>query len=234
MAPSKRNRAPVNPDAQYLVRKLVALDPELASYPWIWERRRWAELIFALLTETVEAPERLIRDLVENLMILGLLQPTDLVAQAHSKGIIDLFLEYGFSEEDAQRAIAVMRDASKGLAKKFMAKVQLYLRHYGSLMLEDVDKLFSFTTLTKEQVRQAFTYWLQNALMMPVPLYDSMARDYCDRLGLSPADLFAAADDLDINVAVIDDAIHSYVTRILVATGAPNTRVLRRHPKSRR
>ena len=63
---------------------------------------------------------------------------------------------------------------------------------------------------------------------MPVPLQDPTTRDYCDRVGVSPADLVQAADELDINVAVIDDAIHSYVTRILVAGGAPSSRLLKR------
>jgi hypothetical protein len=132
----------------------------------------------------------------------------------------DLFLEWGFSREESQRAVAVMSDAAEGLSRHFHSKVQLYLRHYGMLMLQEVDNFFSFSGLDNTQVRRAMTYWLQNVANMPVPLQDSTIKEYANRVGIGPDDLVAAADELDINVAVVDDAVHAYVMKILMSEDA--------------
>jgi hypothetical protein len=55
---------------------------------------------------------------------------------------------------------------------------------------------------------------------MPVPLQDSTIKEYANRVGIGPDDLVAAADELDINVAVVDDAVHAYVMKILMSEDA--------------
>ena len=68
-------------------------------------------------------------------------------------------------------------------------------------------EVFNFSGLNKKQANYAFTYWMQNVLNMPVSLSDEAVQNFSKTTGIEPAQLFAAADALDVNVAVIDDLV---------------------------
>jgi hypothetical protein len=157
-----------------------------------------------------------VRDITEDLADLDLIDVTALaeipaitpntnIKNDHARHIFNLLLESGFSKEEALRGLNTLREAAIGLETHFNGKIQRYLRHYGELMLKEMPDWFKFSELDDTNARSAFTYWLQNVANMPLSLADENLRSYCEQHELDPEQLFAAADDLDINLAFIDD-----------------------------
>jgi hypothetical protein len=213
-------------EIQYLLRRAVAAEgPSFAwSHLWVSERDRWKELVFALLTHVTSLPHFEIRQLADQLDDAGLLDVSVLAELqqekgraaplgVHARSILECLQEGGFDQEEALRGLDVMCDAALSLQRQFDGKVQRYLRKYGELMLREVEDLFQFTTLDADATRSAFTYWMQNALNMPLPLLDERVRTVCQRLGIEPDELVRAADELGVNVAFLDDVLLSYDAR---------------------
>lgn len=213
-------------EAQYLLRKLLTLEgPDLAiGHPWLWEADRWKELVFALLTRVVSLPENEARALTDNMNDLGLLDVAALASisqdpkapdlnSPHARHILDELTENGLDPEEAKRALTTICEAALGLQKHFGGKVQAYLRSCGESMLREIGRAFHFSALKDSDVTFAFTYWLQNVLNMPFSLLDSNVLEFCDQYHLTPEQLVAAADDLDLNLAFLDDLIQSYLSR---------------------
>lgn len=213
--------APVNTaEATYLLRKALSLyGAELAiSHPWVWEGERWKELVFALLAQVSDLSEDKVRELTDQLDYLDLLDipalaelcrnrqapdPNDLLARR----ILELLQEKGLSLAQAKRGLGAICEAALGLAEHFNGKVQNYLRSYGELMSKEFSRFFLFSTLNASEVQAAFVYWLQNVLNVPMSLLDQNIQLFCQQHGLKPAQLIAAADELDLNLALLDDLV---------------------------
>jgi len=211
-------------EAHYLLRKLLSLEAADLSlnHAWVWETDRWKELVFALLTRVTDMDEAHLRDITERMNDIGLLDIDSLAASPaidqasgqidpHSRHIIEYFLECGFQPEEAQNGLQTVREAAIGLQKHFKGKIQLYLRKYGLLMLQEINQTFEFSKLDMADVTLAFTYWLQNVLEMPVSLLDAHMEAFCKQHDLKPAQVVSAADDLDLNLALLDDLVLSYL-----------------------
>jgi hypothetical protein len=125
--------------------------------------------------------------------------------------IVELMLEAGFSRPEADNALQVICEAADSLVQHHNGKVQHYLRHYGERMLDEALAAFRFTTLDEGAAKYAFTYWLQNVLNMPLSLRDVSVLSFCRQYGLTVDDLIAAADELDLNLALLDDLILGHV-----------------------
>jgi hypothetical protein len=207
-------------EARYLLlRELKSHGGELAvSHPWVWEGERWKELVFALLTQVSDVSEDVVRELtnhLEDLDLLGISALADLVRNRKSpnlddplaRHIVEVAQEMGFEVEEAQRGVRAICEAALGLEEQFGGKVQNYLRSYGEKMLADAGRIFHFSALSASESRMAFTYWLQNVLNMPVSLLDKNVHLFCEQHGLTPSQLLAAADELDLNLALLDDLV---------------------------
>ncbi len=206
-------------ETQYLLRKLLALETaDLASgNHWLWEGDRWKELVFALLAHITGLAEDQVRELTDHMENLGLLDVGTLASigkgsspdlnSPNARHILELLQENGFSPEESQSGLTTICEAAVGLQKHFGGKVQRYLRSYGESMLREINQFFRFSKMEDPEVKLAFTYWLQNVLTMPLSLFDSNVVMFCERHHLTPEELIAAADDLDLNVALLDDLI---------------------------
>ncbi len=116
--------------------------------------------------------------------------------------------EHGFSQQESERLLTIVSEAASALSQQFDGKIQKYLRKYGELMLKEVPALFHFTTINSDQIGHAFTYWFQNVLNMPLSLVDSNIVAFCQDNGFEVANLIAAADRLDVNLALLDDLVY--------------------------
>jgi hypothetical protein len=205
-------------EARYILRRAVNRHGAIlaAGHPWLYEFDRWQELVFALLTRITQLEEGEVREITEELADLDLIDVTALakipaitpdtrVKSDRARHILDLLLEHGFNEEEALRGLKTLREAAIALKSHFDGKIQRYLRHYGELMLKEMPDWFKFSQIDDANARSAFTYWLQNVTSMPLSLADENLRSYCEQHELDPEQLFAAADELDINLAFIDD-----------------------------
>lgn len=202
-------------NAAYQLRKLLTMEgAELAQeQPWLWEFERWKEFVFALLARTTTIPEADLRLLVEQMTDLDLLDGEKMAAtdEATTERVTALLEEAGLGPEAAAKVLTTLVEAARGLQKHFDGKIQKYLRRYGELMLHDVHEIFAFTAVTPDEVEDAFTYWLQNAVGLPLSLVDESVRTFCDHYGFSPADLIAGADRIDMNLATVDDLVQLHV-----------------------
>jgi len=119
--------------------------------------------------------------------------------------------EAGFSRPAAERAVITISEAALAFQTRYGGKVQRYLRSYGEIMLKDLDSIFQFSRLGRDEMRRAFIYWLQNALNMPLSFSDQALVQFCEANHITPDELSAAADDLNLNQAVVDDLTDLWV-----------------------
>lgn len=190
---------------------------------WPWETMRWQELVFSLMTTIGEpdvSPET-VREVTNALSGWRLLDIESLAGLSPAKNDKDaanpilvsvntVLQQSGFTSEQANSAVVAMCDAAKGFKEKYEGKVQKYFRKYASLMLDELKDDFYFSKLDNEIVRRAFAIWLQNTLNMPVPVSDPITESVCEKLGIDYEAIIKAADDLDINIALLDDALRKY------------------------
>jgi len=209
---------------QLLVEVLSVLEDDLAiKHPWMWEGNRWKELVFALLTRVAPLPEQDTRATVEQMNRSGLLDISLLASIAGASGshpeqsspqarqIRESLRATGFSMAEAERALTAMCEAAHGLQEHFGGKVQRYLRDYGELMLLDLGRVFQFSTLSEADAADAFTYWFQNVLSLPLSLIDTDLKAFADQRGLDPHLMIQAADNMDLNLALLDDLVQRYM-----------------------
>lgn len=202
-------------EAVYRLRKLLATEGMNygSTLPWTWEGDRWRELAFALISRVTGLGDTAARVLTEQLADLDLLDLDEIAklrsgqALPASRRIIELMAEAGVDEETSRVALTTVAEAAHGFQENFAGKVQSYLRHYGELMLHEVGQTFHFTAAKPQVVSEAFTYWLQNVINMPLSLADDTVEEFCRRYGFAVAELFEAADRLDMNWALLDDLI---------------------------
>jgi hypothetical protein len=213
-------------EVEHLLRKITLqeLSEHDFAHQWLWEVDRWKELVFALLTRVTTIEEAQLRHVVTLLRDLDLLDIEGLAAVSWVDSKFDLnnprarrfnavLLENGLSDEEAANGLAATCAVARGLHERHQGKIQCYLRQYGEMMLRDLSSTFTFEHLSEDDTRFAFTYWLQNVLNMPIPLRDADTVSFCAEHKLTESDLLAAADRLNLNVALLDDIVHRYVAR---------------------
>lgn len=210
-------------EMEFQLRKLITRYSGLFVYhQWPSEHARWVELIFALVTRISKKPEEEVRDIIEELDDLELLNVEALSEVPEANGGINLddpyarrifeFLsESGFTEEESKSSILVMQEAAKSLKEHHEGKIQKYLRRYGQRIIDELSEDFSFSKLNENDVRYAFAYWLQNVLNMPVNLKTDEMDAFCKRFKITAEELVKEADKLDINLALLDDIIQSFL-----------------------
>jgi len=204
--------------ARFLLQKTLVLAPAqlMQGHRWVWEGARWNELVFALLAQVSTIAGHELRELVDHMSALDLLN-VDVLARihrgrkepdyddVHSRQVQELLTSRGFTPPEAKTGLSVMCEAALGLQDHYGGKIQLYLRHYGEQMLRELSQTFPLSALDNDKVSHAFTYWLQNVSDMPLSIADEHLSVFARNNGLEPKDLVAAADYLDLNVALLDD-----------------------------
>jgi hypothetical protein len=213
-------------EAAFQLRKITvdfANNGEDVSLPWLFEKERLKELFFAVLTPL--EPDRdkaLLREIIEDLYDLELLEVSSLsglwrdpkrpeLDSTLVRRILQVLRDKGLGDKEAHRALRVLAETARGLQQHYQGKVQLYLRWYAELILNDLKRVFEFTALSEAEARYALTLFLQNTTAMPISLRDHSIDAFCGKYKLTPEQLFSAADELDINLALVDDVIQWYI-----------------------
>lgn len=211
-------------DARYALHKAVVLYGAdlVGSHPWAWEIARWKELVFSFLTRVSRLPEKVLRNLTNRMQDLGLLEIETLASLsragkgsaieqgAYGRRIMELLQESGLSQEESRQGLTTICEAALVLQDQYEGKIQKYLRSYGELMLKELDGIFKFSVLSKADVADAFTYWFQNVLNMPLSLADENVRLFCEKHNLQPRDLIDEADNMGFNLGYVDDVAYYY------------------------
>lgn len=74
-------------------------------------------------------------------------------------------------------------------------------------MRDELANALGGESLNAGQLRYAIGHWLQNALSVPISLEHPAVLGFCKKNGISVGELVAAADELDLNVALVDDLL---------------------------
>jgi hypothetical protein len=196
-------------------------ESDIGTYAWMYETDRWAELIFCLLNQYNRQDTQVTRMAVSSLQYLGLLE-IDKLAVLETPGDETVILltyilkQHGFSEENARDAVRLLAQVAKVIQKEYGGKVQRYLRRQGELMRDELVKVFESESLSTEQLRYAVSHWLQNALSMPVSLEHQAVIEFCQKNEVTLEDFLSTADELNLNIALIDDLLELDMERVPV------------------
>src|SRR5262245_38169879 len=135
-------------DAAFLVRSLLA-QPQaheiLALHRWSDEAERWRELVHVLLNSVISLPDLRVREIVDRLAVLGLLDPEAYAGTqasvARGRMIAELS-KFGVAADEVERAAAVLGEAARSLSLRFEGKAQRCLRHAGESALASLVECF--------------------------------------------------------------------------------------------
>jgi hypothetical protein len=187
-------------------------ESDLGAYAWMYETDRCAELIFCLLNQYNPQHTEATRMAVSSIQYLGLLE-IDKLALLEAPGNEDVVVltyilqQHGFSRESAHHAVRLLAQVAKVMQRDYGGKVQRYLRRQGEIMRDELVKAFGGESLTTEQLRYAISHWLQNALSLPISLEHQAVTEFCKKNGVALEDLLRAADELNLNIALVDDLL---------------------------
>lgn len=186
---------------------------ELPEYAWESESARWVELVFCIVDALTDQEPAKVRRAVDVLDEMGLWAPARLAAldggdpDATDGVVIEGVLrQYGLNPDEAHRAVATVVRAAAALDRDYGGRIQVFLRRYGEVIADALLAVLGADT-SEERLRFAVAHWLQNALGMPVTLAHPAVVSFCRRSGATLDDLVAAADSLDLTVALIDDLL---------------------------
>lgn len=220
-------------EVEYQLGKLITRYSDLFAYhQWPSEHERWVELIFALACRISDKSESEIRAIIETADDYGLLDVKELANIRKAGNIIDYNYptakrviealtepriteegtkEAGLTKEEAKSCLTAMYEAAISLTRSYDGKIQKYLRKYGEIMVKEFTKDFAFSGMDKKAVNHAVTYWLQNVCNMPVHLETDGVKAFCQDMKITSEKLVKEADNLDINLALLDDMIDEAV-----------------------
>lgn len=202
----------------------AAFLPRVSEFQWPLESARWHEMVFCLLRYagrpeiTSERARRLTGDLVD----LGLVEVGHLAAMAGADGAPEptnpgadllrgVLVQAGLGAERAQVALVTLVEAAGTLQARHDGRIQRLLRAHAEAFLTEVSATFAFSRLPAESARLALTLWLQNVTTLPLELWDRDVVEFCRQFGCTREDLVAVADDLDLNLALVDDVLGAFV-----------------------
>lgn len=209
---------------QFMREEYIRFVPELNRYQWPWETARWQELVFCLLARTDDSRAAIViaRETVKIFVALDLLEVDVLAKLVPEKGepdfqepqlelMLKIMKRQGYGNTEAEIAVVTICEAARALQQGFDGKVQRYLRKYGELMLSEFFRNFSFSRLSEEDARYAFTNWLQNVLNMPIALSHPSVKALCGKFNIGIEELVDIADRNNVNLALLDDWAADYM-----------------------
>jgi hypothetical protein len=214
---------------EFLLKNIACFEEKTVEHQWPWEIHRWHELVFCILSVMAYPPILPSRSRILTYVFadLRLLDIAPLARQASGQKrpeeermfetVIGLLVREGLEEETARHTVTTIAEAAAVIQTQHNGQIQKYLRGFGKQILEDAEQKFSFSKANQDQKRLAFTLWIQNVLNMPVGADIPAVRNLCKTFGVSVTELYDVADELGINLALLDDVILEITSRTLPA-----------------
>ncbi len=203
-----------------VLRELLAGRDLLMLSRWPFETARWYELAGSVLRVVggAETPARSIENALESLTRLGLLDLDDLAAMAsdttgrtETADLMEVVLaRSGFGADTAHLAVSAIVDAASFIWEHYGGRIQSMLRRQGEIVLGNVMAELPLASVDDDTKRRIVTHWLQRTLDLPIPVTTRGMRLAAGAHHATVDELVAAADRLDINVAILDELLASY------------------------
>ncbi len=219
-------------EAEFQLRKLTSRHIEIFEYhQWPIESSRWIELLFCILSKmNLVSVEDDIRRIVTYLDDLDLLSIDDLTQSlnadneidyesANIKHIVEVLKEFRFGDselvrlpdESINKIIRALCQTAFGITTNYSGRLQIFLRKYGFMMMEEISNVIKIDDLNDVDKRNAIIIWLQNVINMPIGTSEEKSvKNFCKTYDLNTQELMELADNLGINVAVIDDLLKKW------------------------
>lgn len=182
---------------------------ELPARTWVFETDRWEHLVFCLLRQfSSQTPEKA-RSAVTILRDIGLLDLEELaVMDRESSNNLKSFSQVlrgaGFSEQEINEAANLVSRVASVIKGNYEGKVHRIFRRYGEVIRDELVKAIMDSSISESDLREGISYWLQSAFSMPIPVERQAVLDYCEEKGTTPEQLWQTADDLGINLGIVD------------------------------
>jgi hypothetical protein len=192
-------------------------DETFEAYQWPVESLRWNELAFCILAQHSSAPTAgsAARALLElNLLDLPALAELPVISDSanlpdRTRLLFGIVREAGFSDADATRALNTLTTAARAVQASHQGKIQRVLREAGERMVTAIVEALGWS-VKDDAARRIVTRWLHSVLNLPVFVPTTSTEAFCNRFGVETHDLIAAADELDVNVAIVDDLVETW------------------------
>jgi hypothetical protein len=182
----------------------------IEGHQWFDERDRWVELVLALVARCTAISEHEVRLACMELTQKGLLdRPAAMRAPDNREAIQQVLKSHGLSPGEATKALIALTEVSENIDVEFNGKLQLYLRQSFDAVAEQMLTVFPVSVLSNENLRHAYRFWLQNVASAPLSLTHPNARTFCESRQVAWDEMIEAADDADINLALLDDIVHA-------------------------
>ena len=179
--------------------------------PWEYEKDRLTELFVCGLAASECMDAHQARSAVESLETLHLLehQLFRTMTDEQTRFVERVFLQHGCDAAGACNALAVCSAISECVSNRWQGHVQRFLRRFGDEMVEQLGAELVAAGMPESFSRKAGALWLQNVCNMPVILRgDAHIVALCERHAIDESALLAVADEIGINVAVLDDLLN--------------------------
>lgn len=193
-----------------------------SAYKWEDESDRWYELIYCIfLRRSQMAPARL-RMMIDAMNTLDLLSVESLTKLPTRGGalnwddgrcslLLDILVARGMARQEAMSCLQTVAEAANGLASKYKGKLQKLIRSQLEPIVRTLDETFRFSQLNERDEVNMLVHWLQNAFEFPLALSNPYVEQFCRENNVSTEALEDAADQLDINLSVVDDLLEIYM-----------------------
>jgi len=181
----------------------------LPTRAWIYEADRWENLIFSIIRQYCDDnPEKagtavnILREW--NFFDIEELSSNDLVPFENNNPIKEIMLGLDFTEEEIEEIARTLVKIAVAVKEKYDGKIQSIFRKYGEIIREELVSSFSDDDLDNEKITHGVSLWLQSAFGLPILSDRAYVKEYCDQRGLSKDQLTKIADEMDINLGVVD------------------------------
>jgi hypothetical protein len=185
---------------------------DLGAVPWASEVDRWNELVFCVLGGLLDRDPAGCRELTTKLADLGLLEPPVLAragdpASEEHTALRYLLVRQGLVEAEVERAVGALARIAGVVIDRYGGKFQRYLRAKAEAMRDELVAMFADSAGAEPELPGVVAHWLQNAMGMPLSLEDASVQAFCEAHGISGEELEHAADEIDFNIALVDDVL---------------------------
>ena len=195
-----------NKELQDAINKYAITLPPRA---WINESDRWENLLFSIIRQYCDDnPEKagtvvnILRDW--NLIDIEELSAADQIPLEFNSAYKKIMLGLDFTQEEIKEIAGTLVSVAVAVKENYNGKIQSLFRKYGEIIREELVSSFSDDDLDNEKITDGVSLWLQSAFGLPILSDRAYVKDYCDQRGLTKDQLTKIADDIDINLGVVD------------------------------
>jgi len=184
---------------------------DMGDHAWPSEGERWGELVFCVLVQCGGESTEATRRAVSILEQLALLSPSKLASMQPGSPEQSAFAHVlscaGFAAEESARTLQLLPALARAVNGRYGGKLQRLVRSHAEQLRDALVTEFASPHLGEAQLREAMSHWLQNAFNLPLSLQNKVVSAFCEANNLTIETLTAAIDDLDLNLALVDDIL---------------------------